>query len=207
MKENLSQKYDNLYSSEKVVFKAGKPEEFVTKIPNYVTGGEVLDIGGGEGRNAIYLAEKGYEVEVIDISKVGLEKIQNIAKEKKLNLKTQMADIQSEHIKKSYKIIVSSFMLHHLLRTNALELINEIKSHTNKGGINVITAFTENGDFFKKDTSTNLFYLKHNELKNIYKNWNIKDYKEIETAAYAKNEDGTNKKNVSVFIIAQKKES
>jgi len=34
--------------------------------------GKVLDIGCGRGRNSIYLAEKGYEVEGIDFSETSI---------------------------------------------------------------------------------------------------------------------------------------
>jgi tellurite methyltransferase len=35
--------------------------------------GELLDVGCGQGRNAIPLAQIGFEVKGIDISKVGIE--------------------------------------------------------------------------------------------------------------------------------------
>ena len=36
--------------------------------------GKMIDLAGGEGRNAIFFAEKGWQVENIDISDVGLTK-------------------------------------------------------------------------------------------------------------------------------------
>lgn len=36
--------------------------------------GKILDIGIGEGRNAIFLAMKGYEVEGIDISNTAIKR-------------------------------------------------------------------------------------------------------------------------------------
>lgn len=41
--------------------------------------GKALDIASGAGRNAIYLSELGFEVTAIDISEIGIEKMQQAA--------------------------------------------------------------------------------------------------------------------------------
>ena len=44
--------------------------------------GKALDIAGGEGRNSVFVASKGYEVTCMDISENGLRKAQALAQEK-----------------------------------------------------------------------------------------------------------------------------
>jgi SAM-dependent methyltransferase len=44
--------------------------------------GKMIDLAGGEGRNAIFFAEKGWRVENIDISNVGLTKFLKFADER-----------------------------------------------------------------------------------------------------------------------------
>ena len=44
--------------------------------------GKMIDLAGGEGRNAIFFAEKGWQVENIDISNVGLTKFLKFAEER-----------------------------------------------------------------------------------------------------------------------------
>jgi hypothetical protein len=44
--------------------------------------GKMIDLAGGEGRNAIFFAEKGWQVENIDISSVGLTKFLKFAEER-----------------------------------------------------------------------------------------------------------------------------
>ena len=65
----LEKKYDGIYSN----FEDGKPEEIVTKIPTRK--GTALELGAGQGRNAIWLAKNGYSVEAVDISSVGVDLI------------------------------------------------------------------------------------------------------------------------------------
>ena len=40
-----------------------------------LTGSSVLDLGSGEGRNALFLAERGSDVTAVDISEVGVRKL------------------------------------------------------------------------------------------------------------------------------------
>jgi SAM-dependent methyltransferase len=55
------------------------PDPFLTQafseyvLPLYPKGGKALDVAGGSGRHAIWLAERGWEVTLIDISETGVE--------------------------------------------------------------------------------------------------------------------------------------
>lgn len=57
--------------------------------------GPVLCIGDGEGRNGVFLAQQGLSVTSIDLSPVGLEKAQALAKERGVSLTTQVADLET----------------------------------------------------------------------------------------------------------------
>ncbi len=56
-------------------------------------GGRVLCLAEGEGRNAVFLAEQGYEVTAIDLSKVGLNKALQLAADRGVNITVQVADL------------------------------------------------------------------------------------------------------------------
>ncbi|MGI9339797.1 MAG: class I SAM-dependent methyltransferase [Psychrobacter sp.] len=56
-------------------------------------GGHVLCLAEGEGRNAVFLAEQGYEVTAMDLSEVGLHKAQQLATDKGVTIRTQVADL------------------------------------------------------------------------------------------------------------------
>lgn len=83
--------YDKYYQTENL-FGYPYPEllAFFSKYPNK---GTVLDLGCGQGRDAIPLAQMGFEVTGIDNSKVGIEQINQLAKSEKLPLKGIVADI------------------------------------------------------------------------------------------------------------------
>lgn len=71
---------------------------------------KILCLAEGEGRNAVYLASIGYEVEALDASSVGLEKLQQRAKEKNLSIKNYLMDLNDWHAEDEYDAIVASFM-------------------------------------------------------------------------------------------------
>src|SRR5678810_1193749 len=57
--------------------------------------GKALDIACGTGRNAIFLAERGWQVDAIDISPVALTKLDAAAKSENLSIAAGQADLQT----------------------------------------------------------------------------------------------------------------
>ncbi|MEY3019811.1 MAG: hypothetical protein RLZZ272_795 [Actinomycetota bacterium] len=55
--------------------------------------GRALDLAAGEGRNAVWLAERRWDVEAIDFSPVGLDKARAMAAERGVALTTTVADV------------------------------------------------------------------------------------------------------------------
>ncbi len=58
-------------------------------------GGRVLCLGEGEGRNAVWLAQRGFSVVAVDASPVGLEKARRLAAERGVTIETRVADLAS----------------------------------------------------------------------------------------------------------------
>jgi SAM-dependent methyltransferase len=55
--------------------------------------GRALDLACGEGRNAVWLAQRGWEVTGVDFSAVGIEKARMLATERGLYLEWIVADL------------------------------------------------------------------------------------------------------------------
>jgi SAM-dependent methyltransferase len=70
-----------------------------------------LDLGAGEGRNALYLASLGFDTLAVDQSTVGLEKAQRRAQARALTLRTQAADLADFNPPlESFDLITSIFV-------------------------------------------------------------------------------------------------
>ena len=104
---------------------------------------EVLEIGCGEGRNAVFLAQRGHNVTAIDISETGIEK--TLAWSKKLRLKVNafVADMKTYRLKKKYDIILSTWTLQFLPKKYRKDIIDNYKDFTRPNGINALCTFVE----------------------------------------------------------------
>ena len=55
--------------------------------------GRALDLGCGEGRNAVWLAEQGWQVTAVDFSEVGLDKARRLAANRNVQVSWVLADV------------------------------------------------------------------------------------------------------------------
>jgi SAM-dependent methyltransferase len=65
--------WDERYAATELVWSA-TPNQFVAAELADLRPGRALDLATGEGRNALWLAERGWEVTAVDFSQVGLDK-------------------------------------------------------------------------------------------------------------------------------------
>ncbi len=72
------QQWDERYASTDLVWTA-EPNVFVVRELGGLAPGRALDLGAGEGRNAIWLAERGWQVTAVDFSAVALAKAAKLA--------------------------------------------------------------------------------------------------------------------------------
>jgi SAM-dependent methyltransferase len=68
-----SQQWDERYASSEFTWST-EPNQFVAAELAGLPPGRALDLAAGEGRNTIWLAERGWRVTAVDFSRVGLEK-------------------------------------------------------------------------------------------------------------------------------------
>lgn len=67
------QDWDERYRNEELLWSA-EPNRFVAEAVDGLDPGDALDLAGGEGRNAVWLAKQGWNVTVLDWSDVALDK-------------------------------------------------------------------------------------------------------------------------------------
>jgi SAM-dependent methyltransferase len=130
--------YDKYYQTENLF---GKPyPELIEFFANYPKKGKLLDLGCGQGRDSISLAQLGYDVIGVDNSKVGIDQMNRIVKTKNLNLEGQVADIYSYDHFRMFDIILLDSMFHFNKndKEKEVELIQKILSKIKHGCVVVI---------------------------------------------------------------------
>jgi len=104
--------WDQRYSGDDLAY-GQAPNDFLAimadQLPNF---GHALDIGAGEGRNALFLASRGLSVLAVDQSEVGMQKAQRLAEERGLRLRTQAADLQDFDAEHNSFDVISSIFVH-----------------------------------------------------------------------------------------------
>ncbi|MDH5672596.1 MAG: class I SAM-dependent methyltransferase [Myxococcales bacterium] len=89
-----ARQWDQRYAGAELLWSAG-PNAFVEAELSGVSGGRALDLAAGEGRNAIWLAERGLEVTAVDFSQVALDRGGEIAARRGVQVHFERADVLS----------------------------------------------------------------------------------------------------------------
>ncbi len=102
--------------------------------------GQALDIGAGEGRNALFLASRGLDVLAVDQSDVGMQKAQRLARERGLTLRTQAIDLKDFNPEPgSFDVVTSIFV--HLPATLRAAVHGRIPAWLKPGGAFLLEAY------------------------------------------------------------------
>jgi len=155
-------------------FALGKePNAFLKKHIHLLQKGKALDIAAGEGRNAIYLAQNGFEVDAVDISQKGLKKAQALAREKGVNINTFLVDLDRYRIpKERYDLIANFYFLKR-------RLIPRIRNGLKEGGMVVFeTYLLEHRALATGGPKQVKYFLKPNEALRLFKTFRIRFYRE-----------------------------
>jgi len=85
--------WDDRYSKDEFYY-GREPNDFLREhCSEIASGGRVLCLAEGEGRNAVFLAKQGYQVTAVDGSMKGLEKLAMFAKSQGVSVETVHADL------------------------------------------------------------------------------------------------------------------
>ena len=150
-----------------------KANPFLKKHIALLPKGKALDIATGEGRNAVFLAQNGFNVDAVDISKVGLKKSKELAKEMGVKIHTFYSDLNTYQIKpEQYDLIINFYFLKR-------SLIPKIKKGLKKGGKVIFeTYILEHRNLATRGPKQAKYFLKPNELLSLFNGFRILRYRE-----------------------------
>src|SRR5689334_3979237 len=96
----------------------GKPSaEIIALADKLPSSTAVLDLGCGEGRNALFLAERGFDVTAVDISEHGIGKLRSQAAQRGLQVRAEVADMRRYKWDREFGLIISHGCLHLIERS------------------------------------------------------------------------------------------
>jgi cyclopropane fatty-acyl-phospholipid synthase-like methyltransferase len=105
-------------------------------------GDSVLVVGDGEGRNGVWLAERGMQVLTVDYSEAGVAKANSLAIERGVKINTQLADLNEwDWPIDAFDAVVSVFL--HFPSDNRTNLHHHMIEALKPGGLILMEAFNK----------------------------------------------------------------
>ena len=165
-----------------------EPSKVLVDCMPMLTRGRALDVAMGEGRNAIYLAEQGFEVTGIDRSETAVQRAREWADKWSLPLDARVADLEEVALPRGeYDTIV---VTNYLQRSLMPRLADALKP----GGTLLYETYTAEHARYKPDMNP-AFLLEPNELLRTFTDLRVIYYREV---------DDPEQKRATASLVARK---
>lgn len=136
-----------------------------------------LDMGCSNGRNALYLSQRGFDVTAVDNNPNAIGMLQQIvSKEGITNIKPQVYDINSAVLAEDYGFIACVVTLMFLDPARVDAVIADMQARTLPGGYNLIVCAMSTDQHPSPVRFS--FTLKAGELPEAYAGWELVKYNE-----------------------------
>ena len=137
--DQVNPMWDERYQGDDYVY-GTSANDFLQSQVDRLPMGQILCLAEGEGRNAVFLAERGFDVTAVDQSSVGLAKADKLATERGVDITTVVADLADFHIEpESWGGVVSIFA--HMPAEARRHLHREVVSGLRPGGVFLLEAY------------------------------------------------------------------
>jgi SAM-dependent methyltransferase len=144
--------------------KEDAPTILLTEIAETLTPGTAIDLACGAGRNALYLAEHGWDVTAVDGSNTAIEIVRQRAARRGLKLDTEVADLTAA----GFAIPAEAFDLVLIAYYLQRDLFPKAKAATRIGGTLIAIAhLPEPGESWSEKRA------KPGELRQFFKDWEL----------------------------------
>jgi len=150
-----------------------KPSPLLIKAIKDLKPGRALDLACGVGRHAIYLGEHGWKVTAVDSSRVGIEILQQRAREADISIDARVANLEQHEFEidaATYDLICNFYYLQR-------DLFPLIRCRVKQGGVFVAAIHLNDGNPEAKPHNP-AFLLASGELKALFSDWEITYYRE-----------------------------
>lgn len=178
MSKDLVPFWEKSYQDYDTIAFSNKPNVTITEFEHLLNDqSKVLDVGCGEGQNAIYLAQKGHHVDAFDLSEYGIAKLKHRCELTNTQVNAFIADLTTYQFKQYYDMITCFGTLHFVDKRAWKRFINNAKEYTNTGGIHIIQIFTDVVPASEDIAPFAIGLAKDKEIKELYTDWEILQFK------------------------------
>lgn len=195
-KEDMKKEFDRLYESRECVWGL-EADKYLAMFLDKAPTGTALDVGCGEGRHSLFLAQNDYVVDAIDISEKAIEKLKFLAEEYGVGdlVFPQVGDTRKMELPvQKYDLVVLSYVFPFLKFSDIMIVLTKVKQSLKPSGCVYVSALTiddpeyvnysaeqvpiEPRTFYSPGLKCFCYYFERDELKTLFSDFNIIDYTE-----------------------------
>lgn len=196
LEEGLEKGFDKLYESKECVWGL-EADRYLAMFVGKAPKGAAIDVGCGEGRHSLFLAQKSYVVDAIDISKKAIAKLKRLALEYGVSelILPKVGDARVIKLpEQQYDLAAISYVIPFLKWSDITTLLAKVKRSLKPGGCIYVSAVTtddpeyknycaeqepvEPRTFYSPGLKCYCYYFERGELKTLFSDFHIIDYTE-----------------------------
>lgn len=178
MDKDLVPFWEKSYQEDDTIAFSDQPNITITEFEHLLhMQAKVLEAGCGEGQNAVYLAQKGYQVDAFDLSEHGIAKLKRRCEQSNARVNAFVADLTTYQFKQYYDMILCFGTLHFVDKDGWKRFISNAKEYTNIGGIHIMQIFTDAVPASEDIAPFAIGLAKDGEMKELYTDWDILQFK------------------------------
>jgi len=169
--------WNNRYKEKKFAYGKAPNQFFKETIDTYKLNGSILLPAEGEGRNAVYAAQKGFDVTAFDISVEGKHKAEELARQNNTKIKYEVGELNDVKFEDNSFDVLALIYAH--FPKNRIELHQQLAELIRPNGYIILEGFsTENLLYKEKNPNVggpgnlDLLFTK-DEIQYTFKNFEI----------------------------------
>ena len=137
------------------------------------TPGKALDVAGGVGRHALWLAERGWQIKLVDVSEAGIELARQNARQRNAEIEAQVLDLNHapDLGRDQYDLVMVFFYLQR-------ELFPALIAALKPGGFLIYKTYSTEQRKFSGGPTHPLHLLEPNELLRAFSSLRVLHYRE-----------------------------
>jgi ubiquinone/menaquinone biosynthesis C-methylase UbiE len=154
------------------------PGKYVKKLVEVAAPGAALDLGAGEGKNSIFLAQQSWAVTAVECSTFALRNMQSRLSEVNPQVRARIevvhSDVRQFIPRKEFDAVIAYGLLHCLTTLSDIEsVVAMMQRCTKPGGINVVVALTRDLPVPGAQAYLELGPIQSKTLGSLYCDWDV----------------------------------